>query len=291
MPITAALVKQLRERTGAGMMDCKRALTEVDGDLDRAVEFLRKAGQAKADRKAVRVAAQGLVLLREDAEGSRCVALEINCETDFVAKDENFVRFAESLAKLVLSREPADVEELLAMEIEGESVEALRRQLVAKVGENISVRRFELVSSSDVLGAYSHHGRIGTLVEMQGGTVDLARDLAMQVAAMSPRFVSWDDIPEAELAKEREILAVQAEKEGKPPHIVIKMVEGRLRKQFDAVTLSSQAFVKDPDKRVRDLLAQSGASVLRFLRYEVGEGIERREVDFVKEVMEQASGN
>jgi len=289
MPITAALVKQLRERTGAGMMDCKRALTEVDGDLDRAAEFLRKAGQAKADRKAARVAAQGLVLLREDSDGSRCVVLEINCETDFVAKDENFVRFAESLADLVLSRAPADVEELLAMEIEGESVEALRRQLVAKVGENISVRRFELVTSGDVLGAYSHHGRIGTLVEMQGGSVDLARDLAMQVAAMSPRYVGWDDIPEAELAKEREILAVQAEKEGKPPHIVSKMVEGRLRKQFDAVTLSSQAFVKDPDKRVRDLLAQSGASVLRFLRYEVGEGIERREVDFVKEVREQAS--
>ncbi|MCZ0952940.1 MAG: translation elongation factor Ts [Rhodospirillaceae bacterium] len=291
MPITAALVKQLRERTGAGMMDCKRALTEVDGDLDRAADFLRKAGQAKADRKAARVAAQGLVLLREDAQGSRCVVLEINCETDFVAKDENFVRFAESLAELVLSREPADVEELLAMETEGESVEALRRQLVAKVGENISVRRFELVSSSDVLGAYSHHGRIGTLVETRGGSMDLARDLAMQVAAMSPRYVGWDDIPEAELAKEREILAVQAEKEGKPPHIVSKMVEGRLRKQFDAVTLTSQAFVKDPDKRVRDLLAQSGASVLRFLRYEVGEGIERREVDFVKEVREQASRN
>ena len=273
------------------MMDCKRALTEVDGDLDRAAEFLRKAGQAKADRKAARVAAQGLVILREDADGSRCAVLEINCETDFVAKDGNFVNFAESLAELVLSRAPADVNELLAMEIEGESVETLRRQLIAKVGENISVRRFELVSSSDVLGAYSHHGRIVTLVDMQGGTVDLARDLAMQVAAMSPRYVGWDDIPEAELAKEREILAVQAEKEGKPPHIVSKMVEGRLRKQFDAVTLSSQAFVKDPDKRVRDLLAQSGASVLRFLRYEVGEGIERREVDFVKEVREQACGN
>ena len=289
MPITAALVKQLRERTGAGMMDCKRALTEVDGDLDQAADFLRKAGQAKADRKAARVAHQGVVLLKEDGGGNRCVVLEVNCETDFVAKDGNFVNFADSLAELVLSRAPADVEELLAMEIDGESVEAMRRQLVAKVGENISVRRFELVSSSEVLGTYSHHGRIGTLVEMQGGTVELARDLAMQVAAMSPSYVSWDDIPEAVLASEREILAAQAEKEGKPPHIVTRMVEGRLRKQFDAVTLASQAFVKDPDKRVRDLLAQSGASVLRFLRYEVGEGIERREVDFVKEVREQAS--
>ncbi len=291
MPITAALVKQLRERTGAGMMDCKRALTEVGGDLDRAAEYLRKAGQAKADRKAARVAHQGVVLLKEDAGGNRCAVLEVNCETDFVAKDGNFVNFAESLADLVLSRAPADVGELLAMEMDGESVEAMRRQLVAKVGENISVRRFELVSSSGVLGTYSHHGRIGTLVEMQGGTVELARDLAMQVAAMSPSYVSWDDIPDAVLAKEREILAAQAEKEGKPPHIVTRMVEGRLRKQFDAVTLASQAFVKDPDKRVRDLLAQGGASVLRFLRYEVGEGIEKREVDFVKEVREQASRN
>ena len=289
MPITAALVKQLRERTGAGMMDCKRALTEVDGDLDRAADFLRKAGQAKADRKAARVAQQGVVLMREDAGASRCAVLEINCETDFVAKDENFVNFAESLVEVVLNRTPADVEELLAMEIDGESVETLRRELIAKVGENISVRRFEVFSSNDVIGAYSHHGRIGSLVEMQGGTVDLARDLAMQVAAMSPRYVGWDDIPEPELAKEREILAVQAEKEGKPPHIVTKMVEGRLRKQFDAVTLTSQAFVKDPDKRVRDLLAQSGATVLRFLRFEVGEGIEKREVDFVREVREQAS--
>ena len=289
MPITAALVKQLRERTGAGMMDCKRALTEVDGDLDRAAEFLRKAGQASADRKAARVAAQGLALLREDVRGNRCAVLEINCETDFVAKDVNFVNFAQTLADIVLNRAPADMEELLAMEVDGESVDAMRRQLVAKLGENISVRRFERVSSSDVLGAYSHHGRICTLVELRGGSVDLAKDLAMQVAAMSPSYVSWDDIPEAVLAKEREILAVRAEKEGKPPHIVGKMVEGRLRKQFGAVTLASQAFVKDPDKRVRDLLAESGASVLRFLRYEVGEGIETREVDFVKEVREQAS--
>ena len=289
MPITAALVKELRERTGAGMMDCKRALTEVDGDLDLAAEFLRKAGQAKADRKAARVAAQGIVLLREDAGGNRYVVLEINCETDFVAKDGNFVNFAETLAELVLSRAPADVEELLALQVGDESVEAMRRQLIAKVGENISVRRFELISSGAVLGAYSHHGRIGALVEMRGGAVDLARDLAMQVAAMSPGYVSWDDIPEDVLAKEREILAVQAEKEGKPPHIVSKMVEGRLRKQFDAVTLTSQPFVKDPDKRVRDLLARDGASVVRFLRYEVGEGIEKREVDFVKEVQEQAS--
>ena len=185
MPITAALVKQLRERTGAGMMDCKRALTEVDGDLDRAAEFLRKAGQAKADRKAARVAQQGVVLMREDAGGNRCAVLEINCETDFVAKDENFVNFAESLVEVVLNRTPADVEELLAMEIDGESVETLRRELIAKVGENISVRRFEVFSSNDVMAPIPS-GRIGSLVEMQAAPVDLAGP-GNAVAAMSPR--------------------------------------------------------------------------------------------------------
>ena len=288
MPITAGLVKQLRERTGAGMMDCKRALTEVDGNLDQAAELLRKSGQAKADRKAARVAQQGVVLLRDEQDG-RCAILEINCETDFVAKDEHFVRFADALADTVVNREPADVEQLLAMEVEGESVENLRRQLVAKIGENIAVRRFEVISSQDVVGTYSHHGRIGTVVELQGGTAALARDLAMQVAAMSPRYVAWDHIPEEDLAREREILAAQAAKEGKPPQIVAKMVEGRLRKQLGAVTLATQAFVKDPDKRVGELLTENGATVVRFLRYEVGEGIEKRQVDFVKEVMEQAS--
>ena len=288
MPITAGLVKQLRERTGAGMMDCKRALTEVDGNLDQATELLRKSGQAKADRKAARVAQQGVVLLRDEQDG-RCAILEINCETDFVAKDEHFVRFADALADTVVNREPADVEQLLAMEVEGESVENLRRQLVAKIGENIAVRRFEVISSQDVVGTYSHHGRIGTVVELQGGTAALARDLAMQVAAMSPRYVAWDHIPEEDLAREREILAAQAAKEGKPPQIVAKMVEGRLRKQLGAVTLATQAFVKDPDKRVGELLTENGATVVRFLRYEVGEGIEKRQVDFVKEVMEQAS--
>ena len=288
MPITAGLVKRLRERTGAGMMDCKRALTAVEGNLDQAAEQLRKSGQAQADRKAARVAQQGVVLLREEP-GARCAILEINCETDFVAKGEHFAHFADSLADTVLNREPADVEQLLAMEVEGGSIENLRRQLVAKVGENIAVRRFEVVLSREVIGAYSHHGRIGSVVELKGGTVELARDLAKQVAAMSPRYVAWEDIPEEDLAKEREILAAQASQENKPPHIVAKMVEGRLRKQLGAVTLTTQAFVRDPDKRVGDLLTENGATVVRFLRYEVGEGIEKREVDFVKEVMEQAS--
>ena len=289
MSIAARLVKQLRERTGAGMMDCKRALTEADGNLDQAAELLRKSGQAKADKKAARIAQQGVVMLREDAAGGRCAILEINCETDFVAKDENFLGFAELLAMTVLSRTPGDVDELLATDIDGESVETRRQQLVAKLGENIAVRRFRVVASDGVIGAYSHQGRIGTIVELDGGSADLARDLAMQVAAMSPRYVNREDVPEEELAKEREILAAQAAQEGKPPEIVTRMVEGRLRKQLDAVTLCAQPFVKDPDKRVRDLLAESGARVVQFLRFEAGEGIEKREVDFVKEVMDQAS--
>ena len=289
MSIAARLVKQLRERTGAGMMDCKRALTEADGNLDQAAELLRKSGQAKADKKAARIAQQGVVMLREDAAGGRCAILEINCETDFVAKDENFLGFAELLAMTVLSRTPGDVNELLATDIDGESVETRRQQLVAKLGENIAVRRFRVVASDGVIGAYSHQGRIGTIVELDGGSADLARDLAMQVAAMSPRYVNREDVPEEELAKEREILADQAAQEGKPPEIVTRMVEGRLRKQLDAVTLCAQPFVKDPDKRVRDLLAESGARVVQFLRFEAGEGIEKREVDFVKEVMGQAS--
>ena len=289
MSIAAILVKQLRERTGAGMMDCKRALTEADGDLDQAAELLRKSGQAKADKKAARIAQQGVVMLRQDEAGGRCAILELNCETDFVAKDENFVGFAELLAATVLSRTPGDVEELLGTEIDGESVETRRQNLVTKLGENIAVRRFSVVASDGVIGAYSHQGRIGTIVALDGGSADLARDLAMQVAAMAPRYVSREDVPADELAKEREILAAQAAREGKPPEIVARMVEGRLRKQLDAVTLSAQPFVKDPDKRVRDLLAESGARVVQFLRFEAGEGIEKREVDFVKEVMAQAS--
>ena len=289
MPIAAGLVKALRERTGAGMMDCKRALVEVEGDLDQAADLLRKSGQAKADKKAARVARQGLVLLREDASGGRCAILEVNCETDFVAKDENFVRFAESLAAQVLSGAPAGVEGLLSAEVEGVSFETRRQQLVAKVGENIAVRRFQVVESEGSIGAYAHQGRIGALVEIDGGSAELGKDLAMQVAAMSPRYVSRENVPAEELAKEREILAAQAAREGKPPEIVAKMVAGRLRKHLDGMTLCAQVFVKDPDKRVGDLLTESGARVVQFVRYEVGEGIEKHETDFVKEVMEQAS--
>ena len=289
MAITAGLVKELRERTGAGMMDCKKALVEVDGDLEQAADLLRKAGQAKADKKASRVAAEGLVLLKQDTENGHHVVLEINSETDFVAKDENFTRYAETVAEAALSGRPDDVQELMALDVDGESLETLRLEIVAKLGENISVRRFSLVASDRLVGAYSHMGRIGVLVEVDGGTAELAKDLAMQVAATSPRYVSADEVPEGELAKEREILTAQAAQEGKPEEIVQKMVEGRLRKHLDEVTLAGQPFVKDPDKRVRDLLAEAEATVVGFLRYEVGEGIEKKADDFVQEVMAQAS--
>ena len=289
MAITAGLVKELRERTGAGMMDCKKALVEVDGDLEQAAELLRKAGQAKADKKASRVAAEGLVVVKRDADSGNHVLLEINSETDFVAKDENFGRYAETVADAALATRPADVEALMATEVGGENLEAMRQELVTKIGENVSVRRFVHLASDRLVGAYAHMGRIGVLVELEGGTEELAKDLAMQIAATSPRYVSADDMPEDELAKEREILTAQAAQEGKPEDIVQKMVEGRLRKHLDEVTLAGQPFVKDPDRRVRDLLAEADATVVGFLRYEVGEGIEKKEDDFVQEVMAQAS--
>ena len=289
MAIEAALVKELRERTGAGMMDCKRALVDADGDIEQAGELLRKAGQARADKKAARVAAEGQVLVKASADGGKHVLIEVNSETDFVAKDENFLSFSETMAEIALTGEFADVNELMASEVEGRTLEVMRQELVAKVGENISVRRFHFLRSKGTVGSYSHIGRIGVLVELQGGDEVLARDLAMQVAATSPQYISADHMPEDELAKEREILAAQALQEGKPAEIVEKMVEGRLRKHLDEVTLTGQPFVKDPDTRVSELLSSVGATALSFARFEVGEGIEKKEDDFVREVMAQAS--
>ncbi len=289
MAIEAARVKELRERTGAGMMDCKRALVEAEGDLEKAGELLRKAGQAKADKKAVRVAAEGQVLVKNSADGSRHVIVEVNSETDFVAKDDNFAQFAETVAEAALAGEYLSVAELMASGSGDHTLETTRQELVTKVGENIAVRRFQVLQSGETVGSYSHMGRIGVLVELQGGDPDLARDLAMQVAATSPRYVSADDMPAEELAKEREILTAQAAREGKPDEIVQKMVEGRLRKHLNEITLTGQPFVKDPDTRVADLLSTAGASALAFVRYEVGEGIEKKEDDFVQEVMAQAS--
>ena len=287
MDIKPALVKELRERTGAGMMDCKKALVEANGDIDAAVELLRKSGQAKADKKASRVAAEGAVLIRSG--NGRYAIVEVNSETDFVAKDENFRAFADKVADAVLAHAPRDVDALLQLDAGGETFDDARRALIAKVGENIGVRRFDVIETANPVGAYVHMGRIGVLLELEGGNDELARDLAMQVAATSPRYVSADDVPAAEVEKEREILRAQAEQEGKPAEIVAKMVEGRLRKHLDEITLLGQPFVKDPDKRVRDLLKAANAKVVRFVRYGLGEGIEKKKVDFAEEVMAQAS--
>jgi elongation factor Ts len=289
MDIKPALVKELRERTGAGMMECKKALVETQGDIDAAAEWLRKAGAAKADKKSSRVAAEGRVAIRSDEKAGRHVVLEINSETDFVAKDDNFRAFVDKVAGAILAQRPANVEALLRAEVDGKTIEELRLELVTKVGENISVRRFDVVESQATVGTYLHGMRIGVLVELEGGTQELARDLAMQVASLAPRYVSNDDVPKELLDKEREIIAAQTAEEKKPPEILAKMVEGKLRKFVDEITLTGQAFVKDDKKRVRDLLAQNKAKVKGFRRYEVGEGIEKKSDDFVKEVMAQAS--
>jgi elongation factor Ts len=291
MDIKPALVKELRERTGAGMMECKKALVETKGDIDAAAEWLRKAGAAKADKKASRVAAEGRIAIRSDEKVGRHVVLEVNSETDFVAKDDNFRAFVERLADVILTQRPANVEALMRSSVAGKTVEDLRLELVTKVGENISVRRFDVVESRGNVGTYVHGTRIGVLVELEGGSPELARDLAMQVASLAPRYVSNDDVPKDVVAKEREIIAAQTAEEKKPPEIVAKMVEGKLRKFLDEITLTGQVFVKDDKKRVRDLLSQNKAKVKGFRRYEVGEGIEKKSADFAKEVeaMAQAS--
>jgi elongation factor Ts len=289
MEITPALVKELRERTGAGMMDCKKALVETSGDIDAAADVLRKQGQAKADKKASRVAAEGIVLIKSDDKTGRHALLEVNSETDFVAKDENFRSFAAAVLDAVLDKKPSTVEELAALSVDGQTIEERRQTLVTKVGENISVRRFEVIDSRENTASYVHNNRIGVLVELEGGTKDLARDLAMQVASLAPRYISADDVPQDLLAKEREIILAQTAEEKKPPEIIAKMVDGRLRKFVDEITLAGQVFVKDDKKRVRDLLAANKAKVKSFRRYEVGEGIEKKAADFVKEVMAQAS--
>jgi elongation factor Ts len=289
MEITPAMVKDLRERTGAGMMDCKKALVEAQGDANAAVEALRKAGQAKADKKSSRVAAEGRVTLKGNAQSGRHVLVEVNSETDFVAKDDNFRGFVEQVADVVLAQAPKTIEDLMRAELGGQTLEEARLALVTKVGENISVRRFEVLDTKSNVGGYVHNGRIGVLVELEGGNADLARDLAMQVASLAPRYVSGDEVPKDVLDKEREIILAQTANEKKPPEIIAKMVEGRLRKFVDEITLTGQPFVKDQDKKVRDLLSAAKAKVTRFRRFEVGEGIEKKTTDFAQEVMAQVS--
>ena len=291
MTITAAEVKQLRERTGAGMMECKKALVETDGNLDAAVDLMRKSGLARADKKAGRVAAEGLIAISLSDDGKTAAIAEVNCETDFVAGGDDFTQFASAVADTALSASVSGLDELLDESIAGgPTVEETRRNLIAKLGENINVRRVELVSSDDRLGAYTHGRRIGVLVAMGGGNNDLAKHVAMHVAASNPAYVCADDIPGDVLAKEKEILSEQARNEGKPEQIVAKMVEGRLRKYLAEVTLLGQNFVMDEDVTVGKLLEQDGATISGFARFEVGEGIEKKQENFVEEVMAQARG-
>ena len=285
MNITADSVKQLRERTGAGMMECKKALVETQGDLDAAAELMRKTGLAKADKKATRVAAEGTVVA--ERSGNNAVLVEVNCETDFVARGEEFLGFARDVAKAALAHSPDSLEALLASQGTAGSVDGQRRALIAKIGENISVRRFEKLSATGALGTYIHGGRIGCVVALEGGDEALARDLAMHVAAVNPAYIDASEVPAAVLDKEREILAEQTKGEKKPPDIIAKMVEGRLRKYLAEITLMGQPFVKDPETTVEKLVKKAGAKVVKFVRYEVGAGIEKKQDDFVKDVMDQ----
>ena len=295
--ISAALVKQLRERTGSGMMECKKALEESDGDIEAAVESMRKAGLAKADKKAGRIAAEGAIVLRTATDGKAIALVEVNCETDFVAKGEDFQRFAGQVAERVLEADPKDLEALLALLLEQDkSVDRVRRELVAKVGENINVRRFARVgSATGLLSGYLHGNRIGVVVELVGGNPELAKDIAMHVAASRPLYVSAEQVPAELLAKEREIYIAQAEQEDKdkpkPAHITAKKVDGRLRKFIEEITLLGQPFVKDDKQHVEQILKRANAQVVGFQRFELGEGIEKKSGDFVAEVMSQVRGD
>jgi len=289
MNITADSVRQLRERTGAGMMECKKALVETQGDLDAAAELMRKTGLAKADKKATRIAAEGTVAIERD--GTSAALVEINCETDFVARSDEFQGFSRDVARLALTHAPASVDALLALPDGGGTIEERRRVLIAKIGENITVRRFTRVTAPTALGAYLHGTRIGALVALKGGNEALARDLAMHVAAVNPAYIDAAGVPAAVLEKERSILAEQTRGENKPPEIIAKMVEGRLRKYLAEITLVGQPFVKDPDTTVEKLLKGAAASVVEFVRYEVGAGIDKKPDDFVGEVMAQVKAS
>ncbi|MGB0846290.1 MAG: translation elongation factor Ts [Thiolinea sp.] len=289
MAITAAMVKELRERTGAGMMDCKKALTEVDGDMEAAIDLMRKSGAAKADKKAGRTAADGCVVIAIADDGKQAAITEVNSETDFVAKDENFARFANAVGAAVLANQPADVEAISALDLDGQSVEEARAALIAKVGENIQIRRFETINSDDHIASYQHGAKIGVVVAMNGGDAELGKDIAMHIAASRPVCVDESGVPAEVVEKERAIQLDIAMQSGKPQEIAEKMVDGRMRKFLGEITLSGQPFVKDPDQTVGKLLKAKGATVTSFTRVEVGEGIEKKQENFADEVAAQTA--
>ena len=280
--VTTAMIKELREATGAGMMDCKKALQENDGDIEEATSYLREKGLAKADKKASRVAAEGRIALATDDK--KAVVVEVNCETDFVAKDATFLAYSDKVAKAALGLGSDDVSALMAVKDDDQTLEEERQAMVAKIGENIQVRRMASRGSSDsTVGAYVHMNKIGVLVELEGGDEALATDVAMHVAAMNPPYATQDDVPAEDLEKERAILTAQVADSGKPPEIIEKMVEGRLRKYLEEICLVSQTFVKTNDQTVGKLLESKGAKMIGFTRIAVGEGIEKKEDDFAAE--------
>ncbi|WP_313798651.1 translation elongation factor Ts [Cytobacillus sp.] len=290
MAITAQMVKELREKTGAGMMDCKKALQETNGDMEKAIDFLREKGIAKAAKKGDRIAAEGLTSVK--VEGNTAVILEVNSETDFVSKNEGFQTLVKELADHLLVNKPASVEEAAAQTMaNGATVEAHINAAIAKIGEKLSLRRFEVKTKTDndAFGAYLHMGgRIGVLTVLEGTTdEDAAKDVSMHIAALNPKYVSRDEVSQEEVERERQVLTQQALNEGKPENIVAKMVEGRLSKYFEDVCVNDQAFVKNPDQKVGKFVESKGGKIREFVRFEVGEGIEKREDNFAEEVMSQ----
>ncbi|WP_130537437.1 translation elongation factor Ts [Thiomicrorhabdus indica] len=289
MAITASMVKELREITSAGMMDCKKALSETDGDMDAAIEFLRKKGMAGADKKAGRVAAEGRIAVAISDDKKKAAIAEVNCETDFVAKGDEFKDFADEIAAIALANNSTDIEAVMAASMSnGKTVDERRRELIAKIGENMGVRRLEIIETNGEIGQYQHGEKIGVVVAMEGGDEALIRDVAMHVAAVKPQAISSDDLDQAVIEKERAFQIEQAQSSGKPMEIIEKMIEGRMRKFVGEITLLGQSFVKDPDQTVEKLLKSNSASVTSFIRLEVGEGIEKEETNFADEVAEAA---
>ena len=292
--VTAALVKELREKTGAGMMDCKKVLTETDGDLEKAAELLRERGIAKAAKKSGRVAAEGIVEAYISEDGQTGAIVEVNSETDFVAKNEEFRNFVADVAKQVAKENPADVEALLEQKSIAEPDKTVREVLtnkIATIGENMSIRRFARFETNNLLESYIHgDGKIAVLVEMENGTNELAKDVCMQIAAARPEYLDRESVPADRLAKEMEILKAQAMNEGKPAEIAEKIVQGRIGKFYSEICLVEQEFVKDPDVKVGKLVESKGAKIVRFVRFEKGEGLEKREENFAEEVAKQVKG-
>ena len=289
--VTASIVKELREKTGAGMMDCKKVLTETDGDIEKAIELLRERGIAKAAKKSGRVAAEGIVAAYVSEDGKVGSVVEVNSETDFVAKNDEFVNFVANVAEQIAKENPADVEALLAqksLQDASKTVNEVLTDKIATIGENLSIRRFARFESNGLVEKYIHgDGKIGVLVELENGTAELAKDVCMQIAAAKPEFLDEASVPAERLDKEMEILKAQAMNEGKPAQIAEKIVQGRIGKFYSEICLVDQAFVKNPDIKVKDLLAQNNAKVLNFARFEKGEGIEKKEENFAEEVMKQ----